>query len=368
VSVGKDENQALASEVLERTEELARIPAPTGAEAARAALVAQWWSADGWNDVGIDDVGNVRAGVRGSDGDAIVLCAHLDTVFAEDVPHEPRTEGARLYGPSVGDDAIGVAALSAIGRLVTDTEGPAVWIVATVGEEGLGNLRGIRAVLESPPAPVRAVLAIEGNYLGRVSARGVGSIRWRVRARGPGGHAWERADAPSAVHEVASIAVALSQLRSDGARTSVNIGRIGGGEAINARAQEAWLDVDIRADDPAALDELEARATSIFEATRPEHLKVHVERLGRRPSGALDSSHELVAAAMQALRDVGVQPQLVATSTDANAAHEAGIPAVALGVTSGEGEHTLDEWIDTTQIPDGLAALAGTVTRLGVQS
>ena len=351
----------LAPGVLDRTVELARIPAPSGLEERRAAMVADWWRGDGWGNVRIDATGNVRAQVRAGSGDAILVCAHLDTVFRDDVSHEPRTEGTRLVGPSVGDDSVGVAALSALGTLLADRPGGSVWIVATVGEEGLGNLRGIRAILSDPPAPVRAVLAVEGNYLGRVSARGVGSIRWRIPVRGPGGHAWERAEAPSAVHAAARIVVALSELHADGAATSVNVGRIGGGEAINARARDAWFEVDMRSDDPSALSALEAQARAILGAPE-EGVQVAVEELGRRPAGRLQPTDALVRAATQALIDLEISADLVATSTDANAVHAAGIPALALGITEGSGEHTAAEWIDTTRIPDGLAALAATVS------
>jgi tripeptide aminopeptidase len=352
----------LAPLVLERTVELARIPAPSGLEERRAALVADWWRSDGWGNVRIDATGNVRAQVRAGSADAVVVCAHLDTVFPIETSHEPRTEGARLVGPSVGDDSVAVAALSAMGTLLSDRRGGSVWIVATVGEEGLGNLRGIRAILADPPAPVRALLAVEGNYLGRVSTRGVGSIRWRVPVRGPGGHAWERAGAPSAVHAAARIVVALSELHPDGAATTVNVGRIAGGEAINARARDAWFEVDMRSDEPSALVALETQARAILDAPLPG-VQVDVEELGRRPAGGLDPGDPLVLAAMQSLSDLGIPADLVATSTDANAAHAAGISALALGITEGAGEHTADEWIDTTRIPAGLAALAGTVTR-----
>jgi acetylornithine deacetylase/succinyl-diaminopimelate desuccinylase-like protein len=254
-----------------------------------------------------------------------------------------------------------VAALSAAGTLLARTPGRPVWLLATVGEEGLGNLRGIVAALDGFKGPVEAVLAVEGNYLGRVSAVGVGSVRWRARLSGPGGHAWEAAGAPSAVHAAAGMIGDLATLAVAGARTAVNVGRIAGGEAINARARECWFELDIRADDPAALADLEARARTIMSAT--DGIELEVEELGRRPAGSLDPAHPLVRAAAGALEAAGLDPSFVATSTDANAAHARGIPAVAVGVTTGGGEHTPQEWVDVAPIALGLPVLAATVTR-----
>jgi tripeptide aminopeptidase len=354
----------LADGVVRRTCEIGGIPAPTGHERRRAELVEGWWRVDGWRDVRVDGVGNVWARVRDGAGPAILLCAHLDTVFGAEVDHDIRRDGTRLLGPGVGDDDVAVAALSAVGSLLDGVD-RSLYLVATVGEEGLGNLRGIRAALSNPAVAVGAVVAVEGNYLGRVSLTGVGSLRLRVRLRGPGGHAWEHAAAPSAVHGAAALVVGLCDLRADDGRSTVNVGRLAGGEAINARAREAWFDVDLRADDATTLAALEASARRVFDPAGSPGLTIAVDELGRRPAGALAGDDPLVVAAVDALREVGRTPAFVSTSTDANAAHEAGVPAVALGITEGGGEHTPGEWIDTRPIPDGVAALAATIRFYG---
>jgi tripeptide aminopeptidase len=365
VSGSLERTHAETDVVVERTVELCAIPAPTGEEAARAELVASWWNADGWDDVRVDETGNVWAGVPGRDDRVVLVCAHLDTVFPADVAHGARADGDRLRGPGVGDDAVALASLSAVARGLDPDAAPRVWLVATVGEEGLGNLRGIRAALAEVGGSLGAVLAIEGNYLGRVSAVGVGSLRWRIEVRGPGGHAWEAAGAPSAVHTIAAIASALGALSDEGTRTSANVGMIGGGEAINARARAAWLEVDLRADGPAALDAMERLARERIQDATPEGIEVDVDELGRRPAGRLDRSDPLVQAAAASLSTLGIDPEFVATSTDANAAHAAGIPAVAMGITTGGGEHTPQEWISLEPIPLGLASVAGTIARWG---
>ena len=353
----------LAEAVIRRTIALAEIPAPTGAEKARADLVLRWWAEDGWKPR-TDTAGNVWAQVADGPGPGVLICAHLDTVFPEDLPHVVVAKPGRLCGPSVGDDSVGVAALSAVATLLAapSNTGP-VWLVATVGEEGTGNLAGIRHALAHPPAPVSAVIAVEGNYLGRVVITGVGSVRWRVRYAGPGGHAWERAEAPSAVHAAAGGAARLAALvgrATAGARCTVNVGLIGGGEAINARARDAWFDVDLRGDGSKALQRLEKRARGIVSVV-PPGISVEVEELGRRPAGSVAPASPIARAAVTALRRAGLPAEFSAASTDANAALDLGIPAVALGVTRGQGEHTPAEWIETDPVPAGLMALVDTI-------
>lgn len=354
----------LARTVIERTDLLAAIPAPTGAEHRRAEVVAAWWTADGLAPT-TDAAGNLWARVTPGDGPAVLLCAHLDTVFGDDVPHRVSVADGRMTGPGVGDDSVGVAALSAVARLVADassgrTTGP-LWLLATVGEEGAGNLAGIRHALGHAPQPVAAVIALEGNYLGRVVNTGVGSVRWRVDFTGPGGHAWERSTGPSAVHAAAAAATRISELTVPGARFSVNVGTIGGGEAINARARFAWFEVDLRADAAEPLADLESQARETLAAATPAGITARISDIGRRPAGQAAPSHPLVRAAVTALEQAGVTAELGASSTDANAAHAARVPAVALGVTRGAGEHTPQEWIETGPIGQGLTALRETI-------
>jgi tripeptide aminopeptidase len=165
------------------------------------------------------------------------------------------------------------------------------------------------------------------------------------------------------VHAAARVAAALTQIPATPGRTSVNVGRIGGGEAINARARSAWLEVDLRADDPGELEDLEHRAQEAIDGVEGSGLELTVTEVGRRPAGAIDGSHPLARAAVEALEAAGITPSFPASSTDANAGHAAGIPSIAVGVTSGHGEHTPDEWIDLAPIPTGLRVLADTTAR-----
>lgn len=351
----------LVAEVIDHTRVLAATPAPSFHEGDRAALVSAWW-AEWASDVAVDGVGNVWAQVRDGAGPAVVVAAHLDTVFAADVDHSVVERDGRLLGPSVGDDSVAVAALGALDALLPPDPGGPVWVLATVGEEGLGNLTGIRHALSTPPAQIGAVIALEGNWLGRVCTTAVGSVRRRVTLRGPGGHAWEASDVPSAIHGVARVVAALDAAqRPHGARTALNVGRIGGGTAINARADHAWFDVDLRAASQPALDDLVETLDAAVRAVAGE-FTIEVEPLGDRPAGAIDAGHPLVVAAVGALEGAGITAELTAASTDANAAHPVGVPAIALGVTRGAGEHTLDEWIELSPLGPGLSVLATTIT------
>jgi acetylornithine deacetylase/succinyl-diaminopimelate desuccinylase-like protein len=346
--------------VVRRTIELAEVPAPTGAERERGELVRSWWAIDGHANIEVDDVGNVWAQARRGTGPAVVLCAHLDTVFAADVSHSVISEDGVLRGPSVGDDSVGVAALSTA-ALLLDRGAMPVWLLATVGEEGLGNLRGATRALDARRNDVGAFIAVEGNYLGRISTIGVGSIRRRVHIHGPGGHAWEASGSPSAIHQAARVIAALDHLpRPVG--TSINVGRIGGGEGINMRAGYAWFELDLRADDPAALSGLHRSVGSTLDEVGAP-LRIEQETLGDRPAGRLDPVHPLALAAQDALIEANIDVTTPSTSTDANAAHARGIPAVAVGITTGSGEHTLQEWVDVDPIEQGVRALSRTVAR-----
>ena len=303
-----------------------------------------------------------RVGARtGGEGQSVVLCAHLDTVFGADVPHAVRTEGGRSSARASATTPSAWPPCPQPRRCSRPRGGP-VWLLATVGEEGLGNLCGASRRSTTSPSPVAAVLAVEGNYLGRVSTVGVGSVRWRVRVSGPGGHAWEAAACPERGPRASpSSSAAIAAIpRREG--TSVNVGRIGGGEGINcARARRGSSSTSaptIRR----RSRRWRPRSTTVLTQVDPP-LRAQQDVLGDRPAGRVDREHPLVRAARR--RSVRWASPSVAppTSTDANAAHARGIPAVAVGVTRGSGEHTAQEWIETGPIEDGVRALARTVER-----
>ncbi len=329
------------------------IPAPTGHEEARAAWIgAQLPCAT------VDAEGDVLFAAHPGEGPPVVVAAHMDTVFGHEVPHLVRQEEGRLHGPGIGDNSLAVAALIAVAQSLSrlpPTRRPIV-CAFTVGEEGRGDLRGARAVV-ADLAPF-ALLAVEGHFGERLATRAVGSTRLEARMRGPGGHSWGDRGRPSAVHGMARAAAVVADIPRS-ADASVSVGLIGGGTSINALAAEAWMELDLRAVDPEELAALEerARATIAASAAR-EGVETQVREIGRRPAGRLDPADplrdELLAVQAAVGRPV---PDESPVSTDANAALGAGIPAATIGLTTGGGMHTPEEWVATEPIGEGLVAV-----------
>lgn len=339
--------------VIADTLELAAIPAPTGDEGARAAwLTARLPAAT------MDREGNVLIAPHPGDGPPVVLAAHMDTVFGHEVPHEVRHHGDGLFGPGIGDNSLAVAALVAIAGALArmpPTRRPVV-CAFTVGEEGRGDLRGARAVV-ADLTPF-ALLAVEGHFGDRLATTAVGSTRLEVRMHGPGGHSWGDRGRPSAIHGLARAAAVIADIPTS-RNASVSVGLIGGGTSINTLAAEAWMEIDLRAVDPAELAALEkrARATVAGAAVR-EDVEAEVLEIGRRPAGRLAPDDSLRAALLEVRAAVGLPPPDEApVSTDANAALGAGIPGATLGLSRGGGMHTREEWIATEPIGDGLVAV-----------
>jgi acetylornithine deacetylase/succinyl-diaminopimelate desuccinylase-like protein len=330
--------------------------APTFAEERRAELVRGLLSNAGPG-AELDAAGNVICRFGPKDGPATIFAAHLDTVFpaeqAIDLVHDEAA--GRIHAPGIGDNSLGVAALVHLARILhTDGVRHPILLAATVGEEGLGDLRGAKALLESTPCT--AFVAVEGSMIDSIKTAGVGSVRFRVTYRGPGGHSWSDRGAPSAVHGLIEAAARFlaSPLPTGLAR---NVGKLAGGTSINTIAAEATLELDLRAEDQASLAQAEAATREAFE-NPPAGLEATVELIGRRPSGAIDHGHPLLAAARRARHAAGLPPAAEgASSTDANAAYGLSIPAITIGLTTGANAHRLDEYIDLEPLERGLAAL-----------
>ncbi len=337
--------------VVDDTLALCAVAAPTGFETARAAAVVRLLEAAGI-EYQVDATGNVTARF-GGEGPPVIFAAHLDTVFPESTPINPRREGNRLYGPGIGDNTVAIASAVELARnLRVNPPANPIVIAFTVGEEGNGDLRGMRALLGAVPA--RWVIALEGHGVDSIVTRGVGSARFRAEFAGPGGHSWQDRGRPSAIH--ALLGAGQRALRA-AVPVSANIGVIAGGTSINTIAAAATLEIDLRSVDETALDLAAARV--VTELKRPsDGVEVTVTPIGRRPAGAVDPGHPLVRAAKAARRAAHLPPAREETaSTDANAAYARGIPAITIGMTTGSGIHRLDEWIDVEPLDRSLAAL-----------
>lgn len=296
-----------------------------------------------------DDLGNVWVG-EGS----ILWVAHLDTVLS---PTPIRVQGDRWLSPAVGDNSAGVAVLLSLLPQLLAANGTAAF---SVGEEGLGNLRGARALVAA--LKPSTVIAIDG-YLPGLVLQSVGSVRLRAKFTGPGGHAWGDRGRKSPMPALGQALVELSALERP-ATTSLNVGRVWGGHAINAIPQEAGLDVDLRSSEAAHLAQLEADARQIFLAAAGRAgLPLDLEVLGRRAAGQTVTP-QLHQAALAALAAQGLTAQLTPGSTDAAAAVEVGIPAITVGVYQGGGAHTPEEWVDPQSLLQGRQVLLELVKHL----
>ena len=341
--------------VLADARRICAVPAPTFAEEARAELVTELLAEAGVVPAR-DGVGNVVAELGdGPAEEAVVFAAHLDTVFSADTEIAFAEQPGRLAAPGLGDNSLAVAALIQLARrLAPRRPSRRVVLAATVGEEGLGDLRGAKALLDERPCA--AFVAVEGQMLDSLTVAAAGSVRFRIIIRGPGGHPWSDRDNPSAVHALLQpLAGLVAELRQAG--LVANVGLIGGGTVINAIAAEARAELDVRSEDERALRRAAELVPAAFAAVG-DGLTVEIAELGHRPGGRIDPDHPLLAAARRARERAGLQaaPER-ASSTDANAAHGRGIPAITVGVTTGGNAHRLDEYIDLEPLPAGLVAL-----------
>ena len=368
---------------LARQAALCAIPAPTGAEGRRAAHVAELFRTVGLHDVAIDEVGNVygwtaREGGRGNGEGAapVVLSAHLDTVFGPEVNVAVARRGQRLEGPGISDNARGLAALVAVAEAMVVTRVPTarpVLFAATVGEEGSGDLRGVKYLLNGQsgtgeggrvhPAPA-AFIALDGAGLERVVHRALGSKRYRVTFRGPGGHSWAAFGVANPANAVGRATALLADLPSRAAppapRTTCAVVRLGGGTGLNSIPQEAWLDLDLRSEDPKALAQLDVTVRAALDRALDDEnrrrapgtppLTLEHQPVGDRPSGVTPRTHPLVLAAVAANRVLGRDAELASASTDANVPIALGIPAIALGAGGKAGDaHLATEWYENTE-------------------
>lgn len=358
------ESFADGSQIVETAIAVQQIPAPTFDEARRAAFVAARMRAAGLDDVEIDTIGNVYGRCSGhGGGPGLLIAAHIDTVFPADTDLTIRYEGSRIYGPSLGDNSLGVAALLHLGQALRRFDVPNegdIWLVANVGEEGLGDLRGMRAAVDRLEGRIGAALALEGCDQGRILHEAIGVRRYRITATAPGGHSWSDFGSPSAVHGLVCLAARLTELQvSSDPKSTFNIGVIDGGSSINTIAERASLLLDLRAAAPEALDRLVRQLERIVAETRAEHPGVAFssETVGDRPAGSIPRAHPLVRLAVAAYQATGTPISFEAGSTDANIPLSRGIPALCVAVGDGDNAHRLDEYIEPSRIPAGMRAL-----------
>jgi acetylornithine deacetylase/succinyl-diaminopimelate desuccinylase-like protein len=363
-------HSALVNRTLDLAVSIQKIPAPTFAEQERAVFIQKQFSLAGLEDVCIDSIGNVYARLPGK-GSALplVISAHMDTVFLAGTNLSIRRTSEKIFGPGIGDNSLGVAGLSGLlwalqekwGGQLPNLPGD-LWLVANVCEEGLGDLAGMRAVVDRFGEQVSAYLILEGMALGQIYHRGLGVQRYRIEAQTTGGHSWVDFGRPSAIHALAELITRITALDlPEDPRTTLNVGVISGGTTVNTIAAQAQIELDLRSEGVQELSRLVQQVdTCVKLANRPD-VVVTSRLIGQRPAGELAQSHPLVKLARNALKQVGIDAYLGVGSTDANIPLSLGYPAICLGLTHGGGAHTVDEYILTQPVERGLQQLLNVV-------
>lgn len=372
-----------ADAITEEHIRICSIPASPFGEQERAEYLSRKFSELGLSEVEIDEEGNCLGLLRGaSRSPLMVVSAHLDTVFSADTNFNVVRRNGKLYAPGIADDGCGLAALIALVQAIQTQQisiDGSILFVGTVGEEGEGNLRGVRHLFTKGrwAKHVDSFLSFDGPGLDRITNRALGSHRYRVEVTGPGGHSWGDFGLPNPVH---AIGRAISRLAAYPApkepRTTFNVGRIEGGRSINAIPSEASMEVDLRSAAEAELQRLDAffrravrDAVDEENATRRAGdplLKLKVDLIGERPTGETPADSPLVELAMEATKLIGVNPRLDQSSTDSNLPISLGVPAITLGAGGSSAfSHSLDEWYDPRGrdlgLKRGLLVILGTV-------
>jgi len=355
--------------ITEQQIRLTEIPAPEFSEGERGAAVKKLFESAGLK-VRVDSTGNVVGERFGKDRNRVILLtAHMDTVFPPGTDVRVKRDGRRLRGPGIADNGAGLAALIGVARAMEAGKlqtGMTIAFAGDVGEEGEGNLRGIRALIEDFGPSLRAVIAVDGASTDYVTTQGLASRRIEATVTGPGGHSWSDFGAPNPITALSRGIVRFSSTSvPQSPRTSFNFGIIEGGTSVNSIPNRAAVKVDLRSEDDLELTKLEVTLRDAMQAgfaaenaageRGSEQLKIEFKMLGVRPGGKLPKDSALLAAISSVDAYLGNATRQERSSTDANLPLSMGIPAIAIGGGGqGGGSHSLDEWYDPTDRVTGL--------------
>jgi acetylornithine deacetylase/succinyl-diaminopimelate desuccinylase-like protein len=360
----------LVNRVVELAVQIQQIPAPTFEERKRAEFVCALFAEEGLVDITLDEAGNAYGLWKAETARAkpLIVSAHLDTVFPASTDLTVTRDAGRIYGPGLGDNSLGVAALFGLLWMIRERRiEPAgdIWFVANTCEEGLGDLRGMKAVVDRFGADVQAYLVLEGLALGHVYHRAVGVKRYRITARTHGGHSWSDYGRPSAIHELSKLIVQLTSLElPPQPRTTMNVGKISGGTSVNVIASEASMDLDLRSEGQDSLAGLISAVEKLIQGANRPDVRVEAQVIGQRPAGQISPYHPLVRLGEDCLRELGINAILTSGSTDANVPLSKGYPAVVLGISTGGSAHTVHEFINKEPVAPGLEQLVRFVERV----
>ncbi len=347
-----------------------QVPSPTFSEEHKAGLIRTKFSDLGLKDVTQDSMHNVFARLPGhspSSSGPVILSAHSDTVFPIDTDLSVRREGQHLIGPGIGDNATGVAGLLFLAeimqsyRIMPSTD---IWFVCDVGEEGLGDLRGMRAVVQKFGQQAVYII-VEGGSFGQIMHEAIGVSRFRVEIKTEGGHSWGSFGRPSAVHEIGHLISELDKMWVPvKPRTTFNVGLVEGGTSVNSIAASSSLLLDLRSEDASELEGLVKQFRTIVAYrqaqadTAGRRISYEIAQVGERPAGQLSRSDPLVQTSKEALQFVGCSPiTFISGSTDANIPLSMGMRSVCIGLTYSGNSHRKDEYIEPEFLPLGMQQL-----------
>jgi len=347
---------------LDQQASICEIPAPPFKEERRAVSYAERMRAIGVQNVRTDGEGNVIGEIRGTGpGPTLLLAGHLDTVFPEGTDVTVKREGTKLIGPGIGDDCRGLATVLAAARQIVAQKIPfngRLLVVGNVGEEGPGNLRGVRALFNTTlKDSIDMFISVDGTGFG-ITNGGVGSNRYRVHYKGPGGHSYGAFGMPNPIHAMGRAIAKIGDLEATSKpKVTFNVGIVTGGTSVNSIAFEASMDVDLRSESAPALAEIDSRLQKALRDALNEEkarwpnskaaLNLVIDTIGIRPAGVTPDTSLIVRTSLAAARTMNIYAPLTTSSTDSNVPMALGIPAVTLdGGGVGRGAHSLDESYD----------------------
>ncbi len=347
--------------VLNLTRHLASIPSMTGSEKKKAQYIYEVLEGITEGNLRLDHAGNVLYMHPGADRTRMdMYAAHIDTVFHDLKEIVPRVEGDRIYAPSIFDNSVNVASLIFLIKMVHETGFiPArdVMFAFDVGEEGEGDLKGIRHIMKHLNKPLHQFIALDMGYQA-VMTCGVWSRRFLVEVSSAGGHSWHDFGSDSAVAQAALLVAKLYECSvPEDPRTIYNVGKFSGGSAINAVAGSARFSVDLRSESKEALEGIEQQLMGIIDSVRSKTTSIDISCIGERPGGMISPEHPLVQRIDRIRKDLGLEKRYRSSSTDANLPLSLGIPAVTIGTALGGGVHSLGEYLETDSIGLGLEQL-----------
>lgn len=386
VRAALDQIEETDAQTMADLRELTQIPAPPFMEEERGQAFLAKLREIGVDSAWVDEVGNVIGLRRGTgDGEVLALAGHLDTVFPPETDVTIRESGDTLFAPGIADDTRGLATVLAVLRAMNEanvrTEGDVLFI-GNVGEEGLGDLRGMKHLFREGGPRIDTFISVDGTGASGITHMGLGSHRYRVTFEGPGGHSWGAFGLANPAHAMGR-AIRYFQdgadafVRTVDLRTSYNVGRVGGGTSVNSVPFESWMEIDMRSHGVETLNAIDdilqgAVQRAVAEEnqirTRGDAMTVTVDMIGDRPSGEIAEDHPFVQQAAAVTRALGMEPSFGRSSTDSNIPISMGIPAITIGGGGqGFGAHSLDEWFRNEDGPVGIQrALLIVLAEVGV--